>query len=780
MLDLHFPASATGAGFLLYPDTSEGRALSPVRSRSKAVCHCLTIRLVYAFLSISLLGQSVSATVGVSITGVVADSSGLPLSGAHITIDGLNKTTVAGWDGRFSVTELPIGNYFLTVSHIGYRDLVRPNVQVNEGVVTRIDFILEQAVVKQEEVLVKVPHAVRNIQFKPRIHLTSDHWDQLGVRTVGDALRNVPGVTVLEGDGSQRLSLRGCPSRMVAIDLDGIPLNDAGTGEAEIAHIDLGQLAAITVEFDGAGGKVHLQSLGFSGFSDAPRNLKITAGGGSFYTREIKGEYSDQFGLPKLFFSHRQFAAEGNFSYQMDNGSIHRRINNRREGSSSIGTVEIDGSRWNIDGGIYRDYSKRGVPGLIYSTPTPEAVLSNDRISGRLSSLGSVDRVGINLTGFVSRYVGRFISPGKQYDPESEEWKNHISQDDRQTGLRYGLSADAVTAWQTSRFDLGYKLKVDKYLGEDLLTDQVIVGGVGLGEAKRIVHQFDAGWRYSTENFGVQWFFAPLYSTQRIKDSGLPAYTTSSPSITLGCEKSLGIITANLAAGWGKSVSSPSFNALFMAENAFAMGNKDLKPERGESVNTTLGISSSQPQTVDWRMGFTWFRNWIEDLIYWRTNFLGKYYPTNLDRTRSSGVEINGTFKSVKGWILLSCSYIYNNALNDTPGDINRGKFVPLTALHSGSADLAINLLKVTASLRGRWIGRRYSTSSNYDPISTAGMGLSPYEIYDVNLMRRWPHKGLKFTTEFGIDNILNRSYRVIERSPMPGRFYNAEFSVAF
>jgi len=69
-------------------------------------------------------------------------------------------------------------------------------------------------------------------------------------------------------------------------------------------------------------------------------------------------------------------------------------------------------------------------------------------------------------------------------------------------------------------------------------------------------------------------------------------------------------------------------------------------------------------------------------------------------------------------------------------------------------------------------VGKRYSSESNVDPLSTAGMGLPAYETYDLSISRDWKMNGFTLIGMISVDNVLDRSYRVIERSPMPGRAY--------
>src|ERR1700685_3605282 len=60
-----------------------------------------------------------------TILGTVTDSSGAAVAGATVTVKnidtGLIRTTETTADGTFSVPELPIGNYSVTVEKSGFQ-----------------------------------------------------------------------------------------------------------------------------------------------------------------------------------------------------------------------------------------------------------------------------------------------------------------------------------------------------------------------------------------------------------------------------------------------------------------------------------------------------------------------------------------------------------------------------------------------------------------------------------------------------------------------------------
>ncbi len=98
---------------------------------SLAVCMLL--------VSTSLLAQTFRGT----ILGTVTDPQGAVVAGAKVTVrnvnTGLERTTETSTDGSYSVPELPIGFYTVTISQSGFQTAVTTNVAVNVAAEKRVD-----------------------------------------------------------------------------------------------------------------------------------------------------------------------------------------------------------------------------------------------------------------------------------------------------------------------------------------------------------------------------------------------------------------------------------------------------------------------------------------------------------------------------------------------------------------------------------------------------------------------------------------------------------------
>lgn len=66
------------------------------------------------------------------VCGYVSDSAGVPVFGAHLSVDGTSAATVSAEDGDFDLGVLPPGSYVLRARRIGYHEYVA-SVEVSES-----------------------------------------------------------------------------------------------------------------------------------------------------------------------------------------------------------------------------------------------------------------------------------------------------------------------------------------------------------------------------------------------------------------------------------------------------------------------------------------------------------------------------------------------------------------------------------------------------------------------------------------------------------------------
>src|SRR5208337_738188 len=106
----------------------------------------MKLRLLVLFVLLSaamLTGQTFRGT----ILGSVTDPSGAFIAGATVKVrneaTGLERTTTTSSDGSYSVPELPIGKYSVTVTETGFQTFVATGVAVDVATERRVDAALK-------------------------------------------------------------------------------------------------------------------------------------------------------------------------------------------------------------------------------------------------------------------------------------------------------------------------------------------------------------------------------------------------------------------------------------------------------------------------------------------------------------------------------------------------------------------------------------------------------------------------------------------------------------
>ncbi len=203
---------------------------------------------------------------GVTIHGVVRDEpTNQPLLGVNVEVVGAKEGAVTDDRGIFQLQvdrPLPVE---LHITHIGYKP---QKVKVTQDTV----FVyLVPAVLKIPEVEVLGIRSQTERDVAASIErLEAEDITLEGARDVGSALRRLSSVDLnLTSTGRQTVSIRGSNATDVAIFLDGIRLNDANTGVADLSYVDLNAIDQIQVIKGGAatlfgtggiGGVVNLKS----------------------------------------------------------------------------------------------------------------------------------------------------------------------------------------------------------------------------------------------------------------------------------------------------------------------------------------------------------------------------------------------------------------------------------------------------------------------------------------------------------------------------------------
>ncbi|HEX8358562.1 MAG TPA: TonB-dependent receptor plug domain-containing protein, partial [Longimicrobium sp.] len=193
------------------------------------LCVCLHV------IALLLFSIPAAAQFPAEVRGRVTQrGSGAAVPGARVEAEG--AAAVAGPDGAFLLRGVAPGTRSVRVSALGFRE-GRFSVDVANGRTVWLAAVLEPAPIALEAIRVRARRDGAGATVLDRAEI-----ERSGARDLGEVLRDRAGVTVERqgGPGSPtRVSIRGSSADEVLVLLDGVPLNSALTGEADLSTVPL-------------------------------------------------------------------------------------------------------------------------------------------------------------------------------------------------------------------------------------------------------------------------------------------------------------------------------------------------------------------------------------------------------------------------------------------------------------------------------------------------------------------------------------------------------------
>ncbi|MCK4446233.1 MAG: carboxypeptidase regulatory-like domain-containing protein, partial [Candidatus Marinimicrobia bacterium] len=117
------------------------------------------------------------------ISGRVVDSStGEPLVGVNIVVEGTTMGAATDIDGYFVILNIPPGLYDITASMIGYASYAIRNARVEIDLTTTLDFRMKQEVLKGEVVeVIAQRKVIKKDIAASQLSITADEIETLPV-----------------------------------------------------------------------------------------------------------------------------------------------------------------------------------------------------------------------------------------------------------------------------------------------------------------------------------------------------------------------------------------------------------------------------------------------------------------------------------------------------------------------------------------------------------------------------------------------------------------------
>lgn len=696
-------------------------------------------------LSASLAGAPlpVAAQFPGHLEGTVTDAvTGAPVAGAVVTLEGQGRSTTTDADGAFRLRSLESGTHTVAVSASGYAD-GRTAVEVEDGSVARISVELEPAPLEVAGVEVA---GDRRLEVGA-VHLPSHEIRAAGASHLGEVLDGVPGVTIRSTGpgGTAGVSIRGSALDAVLVLVDGIPLNDPVTGEADLSTLPAGQIEDVTV-LPGSrtarfgpraqGGVILVETRAPS------MDISGAAAGGSLGRGSLEAQAGRNVGGLDVGVGGSWDRASNAFAYRIPEEAgggeaVRTNADMRRRTARLSLDAEPGGHR--LRARLQAEDLLRGLPGKSFA-PSPSARQDLSRLRGSVAAVrsGSAGSQRVSAAGTFQRMHQRDPEPpmGRPYDVRPR--------------LAHGsmrMEADRAVAPGSfqARLEGGVEVDHRRVDGADL-------------DADAPSGQTDAGVWAAADVERSDLPGAPeLRLAVRLHRDGLLGEMVPAHDATLHLQRG----AASFHLSHRSSYSPPTLGDQYFKEGVAVEPNPDLAAERvrGEWEAGASGQASAGPLELEGEVAA--FRADVDGMIVWMPDFRFVWSPRNVDVNRR-GAEARLRARHEDLGLRAGGSYTLARVTYDRGG--GGGSQVLYRPRHQGSLALGWDGPRgLGAEVTARYLGTRY-------PVPTEANALPSFWTFDLSLSGELDVGGRVVEPSLRVDRVLDRDEPFIFAFPEPGR----------
>jgi len=712
--------------------------------------------LLSSLLSIVVTGRCQVNQFPLQLSGRVSDSrNGEPIASANIEIAGTGWGTASDADGYFEFRSVPTGTYQLIISHVAYAEKSL-DVRIQPGIPQYLSVSLAALVVALPEVTVETSPSRLDLTETTMV-IDRRTIDRSYARTVGDLLADVGDVFVKEqgSGGSQYASIRGSASNQVVVMVDGRRLNAPGSGEVDLSTIPVDAVERVEIikgsspehGGDAIGGVI--QIITRSPGSSTERNLEV--GGGSFGARHGRF-YLSQAGNPGAAFSGSVTSSNGRYGYIDRFGDRQVRENADSQSDNLYWKSQGWISPWQLALTASQYHVTRGIPGDLDQL-TPNARLEQ-RIQGiDLRIARQLEHGDMQWIFYGGQDIAHHLNPTAFVPLDARDTEKNV-------GGRLTLTYDVLAMLRSE-------------IGHETRWDNMSSPSIESGNTERWSHGSYVQTRYDVTLPG--WMVLPdldLKATLRHDQfSDVGREWTYQTGFFWGRE---GIVSFDVRGNVGTAFRVPTFTSLFWKEDVFARGNPNLKPEHSRNRELGAGISTSHLANLE--LSVTRFWQDIDDIILWRRGFDGRWAPYNVSHAQIDGVEVSTKLSPRKDWIWVEYSGTFLRPINRSGEPNYDGKDLTYRPRYVSKLSSGVKWKGWWLDYSVQWVARRHVRESNSIPLAAEGMG--PYRLMNVGAGKQVSFLHFQWQVKGEIRNLENRHYRVVERSPMPGREWRASLAI--
>ncbi len=171
----------------------------------------MKVKILLILLFLCFFEQILFAGTTGKIAGTVKDaSSGEPLPGVNILLEGTKIGAASDKDGYYVIINIPPGTYTISAMMMGYKKFRMEQVRVNIDLTRTIDISLEETVLEGEVVVVQAQKPLVQKDMTASLKsIDSDEISALPIQSVNAILQLQPGVVHADGEFHIRFAAAG-------------------------------------------------------------------------------------------------------------------------------------------------------------------------------------------------------------------------------------------------------------------------------------------------------------------------------------------------------------------------------------------------------------------------------------------------------------------------------------------------------------------------------------------------------------------------------------------
>lgn len=239
----------------------------------------------YILCLLAVLFLYTAASAQNSLTGtIISKNQNQPIL-ATVYIPQLEKGTVADFDGKYQLKNIPDGIFNVVFSSLGYASFSKKIIFNNKEIVENVE--MEKSAVEMEEVIVSTPfHKLQSENVMKVERISTKDLNSMGAVTLADGIKNIAGVDIIStGTGIGKPVIRGLSSNRVLVytqgmrlenqqfgDEHGLGINDSGIESVEVIKGP----ASLLYGSDALGGVLYLNPERFAISGETHGDLNST------------------------------------------------------------------------------------------------------------------------------------------------------------------------------------------------------------------------------------------------------------------------------------------------------------------------------------------------------------------------------------------------------------------------------------------------------------------------------------------------------------------------